>query len=203
MGSSLTATGSFDWAFPGAEVHAFVNELERPVGTYLYGRRMYEIMRFWADVPDVQNEPARSWSSSPTSGNGRREGRLLHDAGRGRHQPHESRAGLRPPRDRPAEGAPSRDPTSALVDRTLRRMRLPRGWSTSCTSSWRPSWSAQVDTSSRATIASISTSWRSGGSATAWCICSTPFVSGAERERRVRRSRARSTQRAVGRWATP
>jgi len=39
--------GSFDWAEPDAEVHAFVNELERPVGTHLYGRRMYEVMRFW------------------------------------------------------------------------------------------------------------------------------------------------------------
>jgi len=34
--------GSFDWAAPGAEVHAFVNELERPIDTYLYGRRMYD-----------------------------------------------------------------------------------------------------------------------------------------------------------------
>jgi dihydrofolate reductase len=39
--------GSFDWAAPDDEVHAFVNELERPIGTYLYGRRMYETMVFW------------------------------------------------------------------------------------------------------------------------------------------------------------
>jgi dihydrofolate reductase len=39
--------GNFDWAAPDEEVHAFVNDLERPVGTYLYGRRMYEVMRFW------------------------------------------------------------------------------------------------------------------------------------------------------------
>ncbi len=50
--------GLFDWAMPDEEVHAFVNELERPVGTYLYGRRMYETMRFWEDVPDLENEPA-------------------------------------------------------------------------------------------------------------------------------------------------
>jgi dihydrofolate reductase len=36
--------GNFDWAAPDDEVHAFVNDLERPVGTYLYGRRMYEVM---------------------------------------------------------------------------------------------------------------------------------------------------------------
>ena len=39
--------GGFEWAAPDEEVHAFVNELERPVGTYLYGRRMYETMAAW------------------------------------------------------------------------------------------------------------------------------------------------------------
>jgi dihydrofolate reductase len=39
--------GNFDWAAPDEEVHAFVNDLERPVGTYLYGRRMYEVMLAW------------------------------------------------------------------------------------------------------------------------------------------------------------
>jgi dihydrofolate reductase len=39
--------GKFDWARPDEEVHGFVNDLERPVGTYLYGRRMYEVMRVW------------------------------------------------------------------------------------------------------------------------------------------------------------
>ncbi len=39
--------GNFDWAAPDEEVHAFVNDLERPVGTYLYGRRMYETMKYW------------------------------------------------------------------------------------------------------------------------------------------------------------
>jgi dihydrofolate reductase len=39
--------GRFDWAAPDEEVHAFVNDLEREIGTYLYGRRMYETMMFW------------------------------------------------------------------------------------------------------------------------------------------------------------
>jgi dihydrofolate reductase len=43
--------GSFDWAAPDDEVHAFVNDLERRVGTYLYGRRMYEVMAFWETAP--------------------------------------------------------------------------------------------------------------------------------------------------------
>jgi dihydrofolate reductase len=42
--------GRFDWAVPDEEVHAFVNDLERPVGTYLYGRRMYEVMAGWESV---------------------------------------------------------------------------------------------------------------------------------------------------------
>ena len=51
--------GSFDWAAPDEEVHSFVNELERPVGTYLYGRRMYEVMAYWetADALADQSPP--------------------------------------------------------------------------------------------------------------------------------------------------
>jgi dihydrofolate reductase len=49
--------GNFDWAAPSDEVHAFVNDLERPVGTYLYGRRMYDVMAFWETV-DLEDAPA-------------------------------------------------------------------------------------------------------------------------------------------------
>jgi dihydrofolate reductase len=45
--------GNFDWAAPDEEVHTFVNDLERKVGTYLYGRRMYEVMRYWERAPAV------------------------------------------------------------------------------------------------------------------------------------------------------
>ena len=44
--------GKFDWAAPDEEVHVFVNDLERPVGTYLYGRRMYETMVYWETDDD-------------------------------------------------------------------------------------------------------------------------------------------------------
>jgi dihydrofolate reductase len=44
------ASGKFDWAAPDDEVHAFINELERTVGTYLYGRRMYETMVAWETI---------------------------------------------------------------------------------------------------------------------------------------------------------
>ncbi len=61
------AEGNFDWAAPDEEVHAFVNDLERPVGTYLYGRRMFETMRFWetADEPEpVMRDYAEIWRAA-------------------------------------------------------------------------------------------------------------------------------------------
>ena len=45
------AEGSFDWAEPDEEVHAFVNDKERAIGTYLYGRRLYEVMLAWETWP--------------------------------------------------------------------------------------------------------------------------------------------------------
>src|SRR5579864_8959263 len=58
--------GNFDWAAPDEEIHAFVNDLERPVGTYLFGRRMYETMVYWetanlADHAPVSQDFARIW----------------------------------------------------------------------------------------------------------------------------------------------
>jgi dihydrofolate reductase len=50
--------GKFDSAAPDDEVHAFVNELERPIGTHLYGRRMYETMVFWETVSGGADQPA-------------------------------------------------------------------------------------------------------------------------------------------------
>src|ERR1700712_2472033 len=64
------ASGSFDWAAPDDEVHALVNELERPVGTYLYGRRMYEVMSAWetpavlADGSEVTRDFAELWRAA-------------------------------------------------------------------------------------------------------------------------------------------
>lgn len=63
------AGGGFGWAEPDEEVHAFVNELERPVGTYLYGRRMYETMAYWETVdtagqPTVYGEYAAIWRTA-------------------------------------------------------------------------------------------------------------------------------------------
>jgi dihydrofolate reductase len=61
--------GNFGWAAPDEEVHAFVNELERPVGTHLLGRRMYETMVFWETVdtepePQVMRDFAEIWRAA-------------------------------------------------------------------------------------------------------------------------------------------
>ena len=52
------AAGSFDWAAPDEEVLCFVNDLERPVGTYLYGRRMYRTMVYWETVGTGPGQPS-------------------------------------------------------------------------------------------------------------------------------------------------
>ncbi|XAS68812.1 dihydrofolate reductase family protein [Micrococcaceae bacterium Sec5.7] len=61
--------GKFDWSEPDEEVHTFVNELERPVGTYLYGRRMYEVMRAWerldvTELPPFVRDFAELWRAA-------------------------------------------------------------------------------------------------------------------------------------------
>jgi dihydrofolate reductase len=62
--------GNFDWAAPNEEVHTFINELERPVGTYLYGRRMYDVMVPWdnsdmfADRPSFERDFAKIWQAA-------------------------------------------------------------------------------------------------------------------------------------------
>jgi dihydrofolate reductase len=48
--------GKFDWAVPDEEVHAYINDLERPIGTYLYGRRMYETMVGWETDPTLADQ---------------------------------------------------------------------------------------------------------------------------------------------------
>jgi dihydrofolate reductase len=62
--------GNFDWAAPDEAVHAHVNDLERPIGTYLYGRRMYEVMRVWetlgtdGDESDIERDYAELWRAA-------------------------------------------------------------------------------------------------------------------------------------------
>jgi dihydrofolate reductase len=69
-GYTADEDGNFDWAAPDEEVFAFVNDLERPVGTYLYGRRMYEAMAVWetahtfADQRPVMQDFAKIWQAA-------------------------------------------------------------------------------------------------------------------------------------------
>jgi dihydrofolate reductase len=63
-------TGNFDWAAPDAEVHTFVNDLTRPIGTHLYGRRMYEVLVAWesddilVDQPPQMHDFAAIWRAA-------------------------------------------------------------------------------------------------------------------------------------------
>ena len=62
--------GNFDWAAPDEEVHTFINDLDRPLGTYLYGRRMYETMVGWetdhtlAEQSPVMRDFAQIWQAA-------------------------------------------------------------------------------------------------------------------------------------------
>jgi dihydrofolate reductase len=64
------ADGRFEWGAPGEEVHAFVNDCERGIGTYLYGRRMYEVMTAWerpeqfTEVGPVMSDYAEIWQAA-------------------------------------------------------------------------------------------------------------------------------------------
>ena len=68
-GYTADADGEFGWAAPDEEVHAFVNELERPIGTCLYGRRMYETLAVWQTIggPEhhaIENDYAEIWRAA-------------------------------------------------------------------------------------------------------------------------------------------
>ena len=64
------ADGNFDWSMPSEEVHRFVNNLEAGIGTYLYGRRMYEVMRYWETAStgngeqSAEQEYAKLWQGT-------------------------------------------------------------------------------------------------------------------------------------------
>jgi dihydrofolate reductase len=63
------ADGGFDWAAPDPEVHAFVNDLERPIGTYLYGRRTYDTMAVWQMMggpaaDPIEDDYAQIWRAA-------------------------------------------------------------------------------------------------------------------------------------------
>ncbi len=86
-------TGAFDWVIPD-QVHAFITELLRPIGTYLYGRRLYETMAYFGmrpveGYPPEHRDFARIWQKA-------REDRLFTNADRRCDTQHACRAELRP-----------------------------------------------------------------------------------------------------------
>jgi dihydrofolate reductase len=69
-GYTADKEGNFDWAAPDQEVHTFVNDLLRPIGTHLYGRRMYETMVYWETAHTLplqqafENDFAKIWQAA-------------------------------------------------------------------------------------------------------------------------------------------
>lgn len=79
-GYTADEEGKFDWAAPDEQVHAFINDLERPVGTHLLGRRMYETMAVWetddtlAAGSEITRDFARIWQEADKVVYSRRSG---------------------------------------------------------------------------------------------------------------------------------
>ncbi|SCG77549.1 RibD C-terminal domain-containing protein [Micromonospora inositola] len=169
-GFTADGNGDFDWAAPDEEVHAFVNDKERPVGTYLYGRRMYETMVYWEtaftghDQPAVVRDYARIWQAADkvvysstldavSSARTRLEREFDPDAVRRLKKP--------------------RGGTSPSGVRGSRRTRSRPAWWTSATSSSIPSWWA-VGRARYPLVSTLSWNcWTSAGSATARSTCDT------------------------------
>jgi dihydrofolate reductase len=93
--------GKFDWGEPDEEVHTFVNDLERPVGTYLYGRRMFEVMLAWENLDLADQPPFIQDFADLARG---RQDCVFEDAGGSLQRQDAARARLRPRGGPEAEG---------------------------------------------------------------------------------------------------
>ena len=69
-GYVMDADGNFDWSVPGEEIHAYWNEVQRDTVLNVYGRKLWETMRYWQapppDSPPVELEFAEAWQATPT-----------------------------------------------------------------------------------------------------------------------------------------
>ncbi len=187
--------GGFEWAAPDEEVHTFVNDLERSIGTYLYGRRMYETMVFWEtastrqdDEPPAFGDYAEIWQaadkvvysrtlSTVTSARTRLEREF---------DPHRSDSSRRPHGLTSPSAAPSWAARRSL-----------RGSSTSCSCCSDRSWWAAARPRCPLTSTWDSSCWTSGGSPAASCSSGTP--SPAEPPNPASRRRNPSDQLRVAR----
>ena len=84
-GYVVDADGNFDWAAPDEEVHAFVNDLERGIGTHLYGRRLYEVMVYWETAHLLADSAGGGAGLRPDLA-GREQDHLLQHAGVGQQR---------------------------------------------------------------------------------------------------------------------
>ena len=160
--------GRFEWAAPDEEVHAAVNDLVRPVGTFLLGRRMYEVLVAWETMDTSDASPAvRDFAAiwrGPTRSSTRGRWRRRRARGRG------SRC-FDPEAVRRMKAGAGRD--IGVGGPGLAARRSGRGWSTSATCSSRPSWWVAGCGPSRTASAWASSCWASAASAAAWSTCAT------------------------------
>jgi dihydrofolate reductase len=161
--------GKFDWAEPDEEVHVFVNDLERPVGTYLYGRRMYDVMVAWETI-DVADQTS---AIQDFAGIWRKADKIVYS------RTLETAASARTRIEREFDPEAVRQlKAAARADLSvggpeLAAHALTAGWSTSCTSSSpRSSWEAARGPS-RTVCGWGSRCWTNDASATAWCTSTT------------------------------
>jgi hypothetical protein len=128
--------GNFDWAEPDDEVHTYINDLERPRGTYLYGRRMYEVMLAWetlplADQPPFMQDFAQIWQAADKIVYSRTLETVANDRTR-------LERAFDP--EAVADEGRRRDVTSPWAVPTSPARRSRPGWSMSATCSLSPSW---------------------------------------------------------------
>ena len=148
--------GRFDWAAPDDEVHAFVNDLDRPIGTYLYGRRMYETMVFWETVST--GDYAAMWRAAQKIVYSRRFRRY---PARGRGS---SASSIQTPS---GSSSSPRGPTSQSGVPSSLATQSARGWSTSAICSCARSWWEAASAPCQTTSARNSNFSMSAGSETA------------------------------------
>ena len=159
------ADGKFDWGEPDEEVHTFVNDLERPVGTYLYGRRLYEVMVVWDDAEAFSDQPphiqdfARLWQAAD---------KVVYSTTLDAVSTARTRIEREfdPEAVRRMKAAAERDLT--VGGPALAATRSTPGWSTSATCCSPRSWSEAASSPYPTIFAWISSWWTNAVSATAW-----------------------------------
>jgi dihydrofolate reductase len=164
------AEGNFDWSTPDEEVHRFVNDLERAIGTYLYGRRMYEVMRYWETAPTANGESSSSQEYA----------KIWHAAdkivySKSLELPSTARTSIErdfnPQTIQQLKAAAARD--LSVSGPTLAAQAIKFGLVDECHLFLSPSWWEEAIPRCRTMSVWGLSCWTSDGSATAWSICIT------------------------------